>query len=101
MNKTMKKTDKKIENKLRQALTEVCHFALENIEGFEWITHKVNYNVFPDSLQVTCAFVSQSDIDNLKNSNQDSVLKKVIAAKLANINIKLNNLDKQISYIGA
>ena len=83
MNKTMKKTDKKIENKLRQALTEVCDFALENIEGYQWISHKVNYDVFPDSLQIICAFVSQSDIDELKRSKQDSVLKKIIEAKLA------------------
>lgn len=98
MNKTMRKTDKKIENQLRQSLTEVCHFALENIEGYQWITHKVNYDSFPDSLQIICAFLSQSDIDELKRSQQDRMLKKNIEAKLTSINIKLKNADKQITY---
>ena len=94
----MKKTDKKIENKLRQALTDVCDFALENIEGYQWVTHKANYDVFPDSLQIVCAFLSQSKIDELKRSKQDLVLKKTIEAKLGDINIKLKNAEKQITY---
>ena len=98
MNKTMRKTDKKIENQLRQSLTEVCHFALENIEGYQWITHKVNYDSFPNSLQIICAFMSQSDIDELKRSQQDRMLKENIEKQLAGINIKLKNADKQITY---
>ena len=98
MNKTMRKTDKKIENQLRQSLTEVCDFALENIKGYQWISHKVNYDIFSDSLQIICAFTSQSDIDELKRSQQDRVLKKNIEAKLTSINIKLKNADKQITY---
>jgi len=94
----MRKSDKKIENQLRQSLTEVCDFALENIEGYQWITHKVNYDTFPDSLQIICAFMSQSDIDELKHSQQDRVLKENIEKQLAGINIKLKSAEKQITF---
>ena len=97
----MKKTDKKVENKLRKALTKVCDFSLENIEGYQWISHQVNYSAFPDSLMISCAFASQVDIDNLKYSKQDLILNKKIGAELASINIKLNSIGKQITYIVA
>ena len=97
----MRKTDKKIDNKLRQSLTEVCDFALESIEGYQWITHKVNYENFPDSLQITCAFIAQSNIDELKHSQQDRVLRKTIEEQLTGIDIKLKNAEKQIIFIVA
>jgi len=92
----MRKTDKKIDNAIRQALTDVCDFALEQIAGYQWITHQVNYDAFPDSLQITCAFISQSSIDELKQTQQDKVLKKAITEQLARLNIKLKQVDKQI-----
>lgn len=52
----MRKSDKKVENQLRIALTEVCEAALKNGNGFQWLTHQVNYSNFPKSLQVICVF---------------------------------------------
>jgi len=48
--KGMRKTDKKRDNTLRLALTEVCDIALKDIAGFQWLTHCVNYSNFPQSL---------------------------------------------------
>ena len=45
----MRKTDKKLENTLIAALTEVCEAALEAFDGFQWLTHFVNYSHFPSS----------------------------------------------------
>ena len=50
----MRKTDKKMDNQLRHVLTEVCEVALKDINGFQWLTHVVNYSNFPKSLQVVC-----------------------------------------------
>ncbi|WP_037048769.1 hypothetical protein, partial [Psychromonas sp. SP041] len=95
----MRKSDKKIENKLRVALTEVCDFALDNISGYQWISHTVNYDVFPASLQVTCTFSSQQAIDDLKQSQQDLVLKKEITKTLSAVGIKIVDMNKQVTFI--
>ncbi|HCC80946.1 MAG TPA: Fis family transcriptional regulator, partial [Methylophaga sp.] len=44
----MRKTDKKIDNELRLKLTDVCEQGLKNIAGFQWLTHLVNYDDYPN-----------------------------------------------------
>lgn len=95
----MKKTDKKIDKKLREALTNVCEWALDEIDGYQWISHSVNYDRFPASLMINCAFTSQKEIDSLKHSQQDKHLQKIIYEKLADVDIKLQDLNKQIKWM--
>lgn len=52
----MRKTDKKRDNTIASVLTQVCHLAQEKDQGFQWLTHKVNYKDFPGSLTVTCVY---------------------------------------------
>ena len=58
----MRKTDKKMDNQLRHVLTEVCEVALKDINGFQWLTHVVNYSNFPKSLQVVCVFDTNENL---------------------------------------
>lgn len=57
----MRKTDKKIDQQIIRALTAVCEKAKDNVKGFEWLTHEVDYQRFPESLQVTLAFATDVD----------------------------------------
>lgn len=91
----MRKNDKKIDNKLRLLLTEVCDFALQHCEGYQWITHEVNYNRFPDSLQITCRFDTQQ---NAKQAKQDNVLFELINEKLSSMSVNLKKPLKQIIF---
>ncbi|EKE84374.1 hypothetical protein [Idiomarina xiamenensis] len=52
----MRKTDKKRERDIIRALTELCEAAKLDHPGFIWLTHEVNYQRFPQSLQVTLVF---------------------------------------------
>ena len=61
----MRKTDKRLENTLIAALTKVCEAALEEFDGFRWLTHFANYSDFPDSLTIVCIF----DTKMTKNVN--------------------------------
>ena len=97
----MKKTDKKIDNKLRIALTEVCDIALDTIAGYQWITHTVKYDAFPASLQISCGFVSENAIDHLQREQQDVELKKLIFKKLAVVDINLKDVNKQVKFVVA
>ena len=91
----MRKTDKKIENKLRQVLTEVCDFALQEIAGYQWISHSVNYNRFPDSLVITCMFANK---ESAINAQQQGELISEIEKKLNSMAINLKNSQKQIRF---
>jgi hypothetical protein len=91
----MRKNDKKIDNKLREVLTEVCDFALQEIAGYQWISHTVNYNSFPDSLVITCMFDNNQSADT---EQQQGELLTLINEKLNAVSISLKNPNKQISF---
>lgn len=91
----MRKSDKKIENKLRKALTTVCDHALLHCEGYLWISHQVNYQQFPQSLRITCMF-SSSEL--ARQADEDQHLSKLIMAQLKAIEIQLKQPQKQISF---
>lgn len=94
----MRKSDKKIDNQLRIALTDVCENALKNIQGFEWLTHTVNYDNFPKSLKITCIFNHNENLDNYLSSNNNQQLMLLIGAKLKTLNIQLKPIGKHIDY---
>ena len=51
-----KRDQARIERRLVATLTEACETAKAEIEGFSWLTHEVDYTVFPASLMVTWIF---------------------------------------------
>ncbi|MGX5914785.1 hypothetical protein ACR0ST_08655 [Aliidiomarina sp. Khilg15.8] len=57
----MRKSDKKTDNEIIRALTAVCEQAKDNVMGFRWLTHDVDYERFPESLRVTLVF--SGDVD--------------------------------------
>lgn len=94
----MRKTDKKIDNKLREALTEVCEIALENVVGFEWLTHLVNYNNFPGSLSVICIFDTNAELSEARSNQEDNCLYKLIKEKLAATGIEIRDIQQHVNF---
>ncbi|WP_114325863.1 Fis family transcriptional regulator [Candidatus Colwellia aromaticivorans] len=94
----MRKSDKKIENQLRIALTEVCETALNNFTGFEWLTHLVNHSNFPKSLKVICVFDTNDNLSNFINSKSSHELDSLIQKNLFEKGINLKNITNHISY---
>jgi len=91
----MRKRDKKIDNKLRQALTEVCDYALHHSDGYQWITHSVNFQKFPESLIITCMFSDQQSADH---AQQKGELLTMIQKKLYNASVDFKQFSKQIRF---
>jgi len=94
----MRKTDKKIDNALRIVLTEVCHAALDKVDGFEWLSHEVNYHCFPSSLKVICVFASKEKLIQAQSANKHLYLTELIAAKLKSIDIQIMNINKHVLF---
>tara|TARA_R110000764_G_scaffold140750_2_gene228869 strand:- start:2421 stop:2777 length:357 start_codon:yes stop_codon:yes gene_type:complete len=94
----MKKSDKKIDNTLREALTHVCETALESVDGFVWLTHLVNYNAFPNSLKIICVFETDLALVSAYDAKQDDYLCSLINNELSDVNIKLSKLRQQVSF---
>lgn len=94
----MKKTDKTLENTIVKALTAVCEQSLKDINGFQWLTHLVNYKDFPRSLTVICIFDTKDQVSALLQSPQHDYLISLIVEKLKNSGIQLPNSQNQIKF---
>ncbi|QUM75448.1 Fis family transcriptional regulator [Moritella sp. 24] len=92
----MTKTEKKIDNNLCKVLTDVCETAKDEFQGFQWLTHQVNYNNFPASLKLTCVFDTNADIAQLTASKQELRLHGLLTQALITIDVKLKNINKQV-----
>lgn len=94
----MRKSDKKIENQLRINLTEVCETALKRFNGFEWLTHVVNHNNFPNSLKIICVFDTNEHLARFMESNSCQELGSLIQKKLFEMDINLKSITNHLSY---
>lgn len=90
----MRKTDKKIENALRKALTQACSEALKTQDGFKWLTHFANYQHFPNSLAILCVFDTN---DHLLKADSDG-LRSIINAALTSIDINVKDIREHVSF---
>ena len=94
----MTKSDKKTEKSIILALTNVCEIALETVEGFQWITHNVNYNDFPRSLSILCVFDNHESLLPAKVSEKHTHLKNQIQKELAAQNIHIHNINTVVRF---
>jgi hypothetical protein len=94
----MRKTDKRIDNQLRLVLTDVCEAALKEVEGFQWLTHSVNYSDFPKSLKVVCVFDTNQNLSVFMAQKSKVELTSLIKAKLNTVDVKVKNVADHIVY---
>ncbi|WP_143872450.1 Fis family transcriptional regulator [Catenovulum sediminis] len=94
----MRKADKNTEKRIIKQLTQVCHLAQADIAGFVWLTHLVNYQCFPDSLQIVCVFDTQQHLENALSEQKEQVLIKWITQFLSAADVNLVKPEKQIHF---
>ncbi|WBA09730.1 Fis family transcriptional regulator [Salinivibrio kushneri] len=92
----MRKTDKKYDKAIREALTEVCELTMENIEGFEWLTHEVNYQRFPQSLTVRLMFKDQQTLAGFERSDDYQAVVSDVQSRLAAAGVTLKNINRHV-----
>ncbi|MCF6250938.1 MAG: hypothetical protein L3J75_06675 [Methylococcaceae bacterium] len=94
----MKKTDKKIDKKICHALTKACETAKQEVQGFQWLTHLVNYNQFPGSLTIICIFDTKAELEQAREQKKDQIIVGLIGTELAQINISFKELSRHVSF---
>ncbi len=94
----MKKTDKKREKSIVQGLTRVCEIAKNEVSGFEWLTHRIDYDDFPNSLMVHCIFTSDESIKQVIDSGQDEAIFKLIYDELVLIDINVKDISNRVTF---
>ncbi len=94
----MRKTDKKLERQIAKALTDVCTIALEEYQGFVWLTHLVDYNRFPGSLEVVCVFETNADLTQARANNCEERLPALVSEKLASIDLNLRDGRQHVRF---
>lgn len=94
----MRKSDKKIDNQLRVLLTAVCETALEDIHGFQWLTHDVNYSRFPDSLKIVCVFDNNDNLEHYLQSDNNQQLQSLIKHALVTLDITLKTIANHVLF---
>lgn len=96
----MRKTDKKIDNQLRLVLTDACEAALKEIDGFQWLTHRVNYSNFPKSLKIICVFETNEQLANFTSNSKSSkkLFTALIQTKLNETAVNFKNVTEHILY---
>lgn len=90
----MRKSDRKRDNAIREALTEVCESALERDDGFQWLTHTVDYDRFPESLRVLCIYQTNAALQ----AADTAALGQMIADHLGAIGIALKDRSRHIAF---
>ena len=95
----MTKTDKKTDKLIIQALTQCCEQAKDDVIGFSWLTHQVNYANFPNSLVVTCMFENEELLVEAQNNGGQDQLQNSITNQLAKLGIKLKQPKRHIKFV--
>jgi hypothetical protein len=98
MAKPHSKTQKKIDNNVRLALTGACEQFLDDISGFQWLTHQANYSNFPASLLITCVFDTDESQQQACQNNDSSKMQNLIQARLLKIGVKLKAPKQQVIF---
>lgn len=85
----MRKSDKKRDNDIRKALTSLCEKQMKFYDGFQWLTHTVNYANFPASFKVICVFDTNEQLRRFLASDDNAKVTSTIAKALSGLKIKL------------
>ena len=92
------KTNQKLDDNICKALTIACESFLDDIVGFSWLTHRVNYTNFPGSLVVTCVFNTDAEIEAMLALKQDEILRATIQKQLLKVGVVVKNIKQCVRF---
>ncbi|WP_440903192.1 Fis family transcriptional regulator [Catenovulum sp. SX2] len=95
--KLTQKQIKQLDKQIVKQLTQVCHIAQNEIDGFVWLTHTVDYANLDKSLKVIFVFATTEQQASAEGEYANK-MKAWVVEYLQPLEIKLYNADKQIQF---
>ncbi|NWA01743.1 hypothetical protein [Pseudomonas gingeri] len=93
-----KRDQARTERLLVATLTEACETAKAEIVGFCWLTHEVDYALFPTSLRVIWVFDTQVHQRQALAAGQDARMVELTAAALAQAGVVLDAVAAHVQF---
>lgn len=94
----MTKNDKKFEKELIKVLTLCCEEFKVNIEGFEWLTHTLNFSNIAQSIKVICVFENNDALNNAIDKDELTQMSNNIVTCLKDLGITIKKPTKHIIF---
>jgi hypothetical protein len=87
-----------IERELIRALTLACETAKSEIVGFQWLTHGVDYEQFPQSLVVTWMFDSEASRARALASPDKARMLALTLAAFDEVGISVSRIVDHVAF---
>lgn len=87
-----------IERRLVATLTQACETAKAQIVGFCWLTHEVDYAVFPSSLRVVWVFDTEARKDQALASGQGEHMVELTALALTEADVLVSPVAAHVQF---
>jgi hypothetical protein len=87
-----------IERELIRALTRACETAKAEIVGFQWLTHEVDYQQFPQSLVVTWMFDSEANKAQALASTDAARMRELTQAAFEEVGISVADITAHVAF---
>ncbi|TWD99037.1 hypothetical protein FB481_11819 [Pseudomonas sp. AG1028] len=87
-----------IERELIRTLTEACETAKSEIVGFQWLTHEVDYERFPESLLVTWMFDSEASKTRALTSADRAMMLALTQAAFEAVGISVARINEHVAF---
>jgi hypothetical protein len=87
-----------IERRLVATLTEACETAKAEIVGFSWLTHEMDYEVFPSSLMVVWVFDTQANKDHALANGQGERMVELTAVALREADVLVSPVSAHVHF---
>lgn len=89
---------KYLENELNTALGRACEAAREEIPGFQWVTHVVDFSDVNGSIQVVWVFDSNRHLAEALRAGYDAYLGHLTREALAAAGISVDDVDHHVDF---
>ncbi|MDH0624642.1 hypothetical protein N5C38_19245 [Pseudomonas chengduensis] len=87
-----------VERELIRTLTLVCETAKSEIVGFQWLTHDVDYERFPQSLRVTWMFDSEASRARALVSSDKARMLALTQAAFDEVGISVASIADHVAF---
>ena len=87
-----------IERELIRSLTLACETAKSEIVGFQWLTHDVDYEPFPQSLRVTWMFDNEANRARALSSPDKARMLALTQVAFDEVGISVSSVAEHVAF---